>query len=324
MTGDQFEGANALLFLEVNPSREDYWRSVILFGRNVASYKFALAKSLLELADSERNFITLEDLSVPFARHIAEHLRHTPKQATSSSSRFLEAVRQFNKGEIDQDALAQKTISLGFQNVIDAFHFVNRESIPVQFFVDERKQRGGIVVTDELLKLKDSGQYTNLPFETEGRWRLVETAWELGLNPALLLVRYDSASSLFFVRNQLRARAAVRRRSWKSRLGMPAATHAFRQSSLKSRTALPSARVNTQSSAPLPLMQPPSNSYTDLVMLTSWPSPFFVVPGSNRMVRLSRFTCETFISRSSLMRQPYVRPTSTIARNHRSEPSTNF
>src|ERR1039457_71087 len=150
MTGDQFEGANALLFLEVNPSREDYWRSVILFGRNVASYKFALAKSLLELADTEQNFISLEDLSVPFARHIAEHLKVAGKQATSSSSRFLEAVRQFNSGEIGQDALVRKTVTLGFQNVIDAFHVVNRESIPIQFFIDERKHRGGIVVTDEL------------------------------------------------------------------------------------------------------------------------------------------------------------------------------
>ena len=37
---------------------EDCWRSVILFGRSVASYKFALTKSLLELADRERNFIS--------------------------------------------------------------------------------------------------------------------------------------------------------------------------------------------------------------------------------------------------------------------------
>ncbi len=39
-------------FDEVNPSLESYWRSVILFGQNSATYKFALAKSLLELADA--------------------------------------------------------------------------------------------------------------------------------------------------------------------------------------------------------------------------------------------------------------------------------
>jgi hypothetical protein len=197
------------MFVDTNPSREDYWRSVILFGRNVASYKFALAKSLLELADNQRNFISLEELSLPFARHMAEHLKQADKQATSSSSRFLEAVRQFNQGEINQDVLVHKTVALGFQNVIDAFHVVNRESIPVQFFVDERKDRGGIVITDDLLKLKESVQFTNLPLETEGRWRLVETAWQLSLHPALLSVRYDNASSLFFVRNELRERVDV-------------------------------------------------------------------------------------------------------------------
>jgi hypothetical protein len=146
-------------FVEKNPRTEDYWRSVILFGRNVASYKFALAKSLLELADSERSFISLEELALPFARNIAEHLKHTPKQATSTSSRFLNTIREFNKGEINQDALARKTVTLGFQNVIDAFHVINREAIPIQFFVDERKERGGISVTDELFKLKESVQF---------------------------------------------------------------------------------------------------------------------------------------------------------------------
>ena len=47
-------------FYDIDPSLENYWRGVILFGRNVASYKFALAKSLLELADKKSDFIALE------------------------------------------------------------------------------------------------------------------------------------------------------------------------------------------------------------------------------------------------------------------------
>ena len=35
-------------FYEIEPSLENYWRAIILFGRNVASYKFALAKALIE------------------------------------------------------------------------------------------------------------------------------------------------------------------------------------------------------------------------------------------------------------------------------------
>ena len=43
-------GSSVTHFTEVQPTLENYWRSVILFGRNVASYKFALGKSLLELS----------------------------------------------------------------------------------------------------------------------------------------------------------------------------------------------------------------------------------------------------------------------------------
>jgi 5-methylcytosine-specific restriction endonuclease McrA len=196
-------------FVNANPSREDYWRSVILFGRNVASYKFALAKSLLDLAKHDRSFVRLEELSVPFAGHIADHLKRADKQATSASSRFLKAVRQFNDGKLDQDALVRQTVSLGFQNVVDAFHVVNREPIPIKFFVDERNRRGGIIITDELLRLRDSLQFQNFPLETEARWRLVETAWQLNLNPALLSVRYDNNSSLLFVKDGVRQRIDV-------------------------------------------------------------------------------------------------------------------
>ena len=36
-------------FIDKDPSLETCWRSIIFLGRNVASYKFALAKSLLEI-----------------------------------------------------------------------------------------------------------------------------------------------------------------------------------------------------------------------------------------------------------------------------------
>lgn len=196
-------------FIDIHPTREDYWRSVILFGRNVACYKFALAKSLLELATKEPNFVRLDELAIPFSRHVTEHLARADKQVTSSSSRFLEACRQFNQGRLDQDALVRHTVALGFQNVIDAFHIVNNKPVPVRFFVDEREQRNGIVVTDEFLKLKETLQFANLPFETEARWRLVETAWELSLHPALLSVRYDQDSSVFYVLNGTRKRIDV-------------------------------------------------------------------------------------------------------------------
>ena len=125
-------------FLEVQPSVENYWRALILFGRNVASYKFALGKALLELRRAPGDLIKLDDLALPFARNICEHLRNAPKQATSQSSRFLEACRKHNSGEISEQELRSITVALGFNNVIDAFHRLGPDEISTKFFVDER------------------------------------------------------------------------------------------------------------------------------------------------------------------------------------------
>jgi hypothetical protein len=115
------------IFTEEYPTLESYFRSVILFGKNSASYKFALAKSLIELSKNHKQntFIPLEDLSIPFSKHICEHLKINDKQTTSRSSRFLDACRQFNNGEISHDELIHLTTKLGFVNVLDAFHVVN-------------------------------------------------------------------------------------------------------------------------------------------------------------------------------------------------------
>ena len=124
------------LFVDKNPSLETSWRSIILLGRNVASYKFALAKSLLEI-DSNNSEIELEKLAIPFAKNICEHLDKNEKQITSSSSKFLDACKRFNNSQINEDELRNITVRLGFNNVIDAFHIVSREET-TRFFTDNR------------------------------------------------------------------------------------------------------------------------------------------------------------------------------------------
>ena len=185
-------------FVETIPKDETLWRSIILFGRNVASYKFALGKSLIELANKDNTFVRLEDLAVPYSKYLLEHLQLNDKQGTFQTSKFLDVCRKFNKEQIAKDELISKTVSLGFNNVIDAFHIVGKGEVPKRFFVDERKQRNGITITDNLLALKETIQYSNLSFEVESRWRLVETAWSLNINPSLLEVKYDIDKQLLF------------------------------------------------------------------------------------------------------------------------------
>ena len=56
-----------------DPSLESQWRALILFGKNSATYKFAFAKSLLELIDKETTSISLSDLSKPFPKNTTHY-----------------------------------------------------------------------------------------------------------------------------------------------------------------------------------------------------------------------------------------------------------
>ncbi|WEK21660.1 MAG: HNH endonuclease domain-containing protein [Candidatus Pedobacter colombiensis] len=193
-----------------DPSLESQWRSLILFGKNSATYKFAFAKTLMDLICAQTTSISLTDLSVPFAGYIVEHLRANDKQGNSRSSKYLNSCRAYINNEISKDLLYRDTEKLGFVNVIDAFQNVNGGIIPQPFY--EKNFSAGkkeIVITDNLLKLLDTFQYKNLDQEVEARWKLVETAWSLEVNRNLLEVQYSEVDSLLFVQDKIMNRVNI-------------------------------------------------------------------------------------------------------------------
>ena len=196
-------------FLSREPSLEEYWRGIILFGRNVASYKFALAKTLLELKPESGQLLKLSDIAPVFARNIVEHIKHSPKQTTSLSSKFLKTCDAFSNNEVDHQTLFESTVKLGFNNVIDAFHIVGSGYVNRRFYIDERATNNGIKITDEFSMLLSNKQAPNLLFEAEARWRLVETAWELNLSRNVIAINHDSSTNELFTLDKSKRRKAV-------------------------------------------------------------------------------------------------------------------
>ena len=196
-------------FLSREPSLEEYWRGIILFGRNVASYKFALAKTLLELKPESGQLLKLSDIAPVFARNIVEHIKHSPKQTTSLSSKFLKTCDAFSNNEVDHQTLIESTVKLGFNNVIDAFHIVGSGEVNRRFYIDERATNNGIKITDEFSMLLSNKQAPNLLFEAEARWRLVETAWELNLSRNVIAINHDSSTNELFTLDKSKRRKAV-------------------------------------------------------------------------------------------------------------------
>ena len=193
-----------------DPSLESQWRAIILFGKNSATYKFAFAKALLGLVEQQKTNISLSDLAVPFANSIVDHIKKSDKQGNATSSKFLNGCRNYINKNISKDELYNLTEKYGFVNVVDAFQNVNGGIIPDKFyeknFVSSKKE---IVVTDNLLKIKDLFQFRNFEQEVEARWNLVETAWNLQINPNLLEVQYDESKSLFFIEKNAMRRVDI-------------------------------------------------------------------------------------------------------------------
>ncbi|WKA53442.1 HNH endonuclease [Planococcus shixiaomingii] len=187
-------------FLENDQSLESEFRSIYLFGRNVATYKFAFAKTLLELGTSNKSFLSLEELSPIFAKYMLEHVKSGKRQITSSSSKFINALQLYSQHKITWEQLLLVTERIGFTNVIDAFHNIPNGELKTSFYEKSTIGRTlGITLTDNSYVLSNGEQKANFFDEIEGRWNLVENAWTES-NPNLE-VKYDGElESFFFLR----------------------------------------------------------------------------------------------------------------------------
>lgn len=185
-------------FREYHLTREDHWRSIVLFGRNVATYKFAFAEALIQLSECKAELVTLQQLAEPYTKALCEHLATCDTQSTSRSSRFLDELRKYGRGEASWEQALDVTVRLGFENVIDAFHVLPGGEVGPRFFIDERKESGGIRLTDEVFELSQSQQFHNFGGEVQSRWRLVERSWDLKMPVRALSVEYDPTESSLY------------------------------------------------------------------------------------------------------------------------------
>jgi 5-methylcytosine-specific restriction endonuclease McrA len=162
----------------------------VLYGRNTASYKFALASALLDLKPGSGELVKLDELAPVYAQQVAKHLRIAPKQITTSNGKFIQSCLAFNEDN-DLSKLVDMTMAHGFANVIDAFHIVGSTPVHHPFFFDDRKANRGIRITEEFSQMMAGLQASNLDAEVTSRWNLVETAWNLGVSANLLAINHD-------------------------------------------------------------------------------------------------------------------------------------
>src|SRR5690349_9741906 len=124
------------IFEDAHPSLESYWRAVILFGRNVACYKFAPVKSLPRTVRRRKELfhaggfggaVRQKSPRAPEGQPEADHLAVEPVPG---------CLPQVRRRRDLEGAAPRRNGQARFNNVIDAFHIVNTGEIPVRFYVD--------------------------------------------------------------------------------------------------------------------------------------------------------------------------------------------
>ncbi len=184
-------------------------RTIVLFGRNVSTYKFALASTLLNL--NPKNQVAYEDLRDDFVRALLSHYKKNPHQYQSGENKLTKAFDKYNLDNNWSDLLkiAEKNI---YNNVFDAFHNVGggtikKEHVLFEHLPNEKK----LVLTDNINALLEQQNLIEvLKNENESRWMIVEEAWKNDLSPNLLVYNittdeFESVSS----RERTNLRSAV-------------------------------------------------------------------------------------------------------------------
>ena len=138
------------------PATADYWRGLILYGKNQSTYKLALAQCLISYASKNSEKLTLDELAEDFFDVYVERTRskNKPQNAQLGKKTYVEQEIDavIHAGKPKQKAVeVVKTQSL--QNmVLRKFHKLNNREIPQRFYSISADNRY-LILDNTLFKL---------------------------------------------------------------------------------------------------------------------------------------------------------------------------
>jgi hypothetical protein len=160
---------------------EDYWRSIILYGLNQATYKIALGKTLVLLSKKNYTTVSWDTLSLEFLKQYQQRLKidePMPQQANPSRRTFMErAVRKLDLGSIDIDETIFNVGKEGFNDVIRRFHNIAKfKEFQGKFYTFDFGK--SISLTDNLHNVVEECS-KDITDELDTRWSLLEGAFTI-------------------------------------------------------------------------------------------------------------------------------------------------
>ncbi len=159
----------------------DYWKAIILYGLNQATYKIALGKTLLQLSHAGKNTVDWNTLARTFLNNYIERLKTNPMPQQTNPARrtVMERInQQLLLGTITYEGAVERVETDGFNDVVPRFHTIGLDTklAAGAFYQFEHGKR--LYIKDSLFKINET-HGDELYSELEARWSLLEGAFTL-------------------------------------------------------------------------------------------------------------------------------------------------
>ena len=161
-------------------SSSDCWRALVLYGLNTATYKIAMAKTLLNFAKADQTVIQWNDLAQAFFQEYRDRLENKGGMPQSNlpnrRTKMERILAEYRIGKITEAGAIQAVGDDAFNDVIPRFHNLGREqALQGEFYeIDFGKN---LVLTDALFDV--AADASPLYDEIEARWSLLEGAYSI-------------------------------------------------------------------------------------------------------------------------------------------------
>ena len=182
-------------------SHKDFWRGIVLYGRNQSTYKIGLAEQLLLLANKNINKISLEEFGENW---LSSYMKRLESGMPQGQRRFVNGkeigftstereIEKYKQDKISRESAIKVIINESLEKmVLQKFHTLFKRRIPEPFF--ETKGRN-LILNNNLLDLANDSQFKDLQTEALGRWDLLEHGFSRPEYDESLIINHNEIMS---------------------------------------------------------------------------------------------------------------------------------
>ena len=161
------------------PTDKDYWRGIVLYGKNQSTYKMALGEILLNYAKQNHAKISMTELSEDFLATYENRIKSgKPQNKTLGRQTYVEQEilklrADSQKREDSIEIIKEKALK---NMVLQKFHTLFNKPIPKPFYTISDDQNY-LLLQDNLIDLFSDKNDQTLRDELHSRWDLLEHAF---------------------------------------------------------------------------------------------------------------------------------------------------